>query len=444
MSEFKEIPEIPFWKTITNLRQLIRNPIPRFVESFEAHGDIFGSKMINGQRIILTRNPDHIRQVLQRDHRSFIKSEVQTEILAERLGKGLLTAEGDYWLKQRRLIQPGFHRKRLAGLARIMCDETNLVLDGAPTGQVNIHQFTHALTLRIVMRALFSTGMTQEDIDFCGRVIHDAQQLFVTQVRQPYAKPFMKAFGVFRYADKRQEELDKIVYRIINDRREKGGSHDDLLDMLLESRYEDTGEGMNDKQLRDEILILFVAGHDTTALSVGWTLFLLAQHPEVLTAVQTELEVLGDRDVTLDDLPNLDLTDRVIKESMRLYPPAWMVDRVATQDVDLGGHSIKEGDNVLASIYAVHRHPDYWQNPDSFDPDRWLPNAPKRPAFAYLPFGGGPRLCIGNHFATMEMHIALAQFLRRFTVKPITTDIELKPLITLHSRNPVLLNIEAR
>ncbi|HRI27975.1 MAG TPA: cytochrome P450 [Chitinophagales bacterium] len=452
MSTVKMPPKLPLWFALKNIRKNAQNPIPFFTNGIKMMGNIF-TTYLGTRRIIITNNPDYIQYVVQKNNKNYHKSPVVKEILGAELGYGLLTSDGDYWLKQRRLIQPGFYKQRLAELTGIMTDEIALYINELAeqikqNPQTEISKEMMGAAFRIVNKTLFSTGIDKEQMKRVDFIISNLQKYVVTQARQPYMVPWLKISGKVKYYKTLREEADSIIYDIINKRRNSGTNYNDLLDMLLNARYEDTGEGMTNQQLRDEAIILVVAGHETTANAMSWALYLLSQHPDVEQKVLKEANaVLGNHAAfTYDDLAKLNYTRQVIQEAMRLYPPAWVIDRMALEDDEVGGYLIPKGSIMLMYIYGTHRSPMFWKDPDTFNPDRFAKeNLKDLPNYAYFPFGGGPRLCIGNNFALMEMQILLAMLVKRFTFTLVPNQtIEPQPLVTLRPKYGIKMLLKER
>ncbi len=450
----KLLPSVPFYKSLLKLPKLIKNPKEVMMASVQEYGDTYSVRMSAGERAIITCNADYIQHILQRNNRNYSKSKAQLEGLGKYLGRGLLTSEGQYWLQQRRLIQPGFHRQRLAGLVNIILLEVNEFIANFDKynsknedGSVDIAEGMMKLTFMIVSKSLFSTGVSEQELNRIGYIIKTMQKHIVTRIRQPYLRPIHYILQKEKFYTNLMKEGDEILFRSINERKASQETHNDLLDMLMSVRYEDTGEGMTEQQLRDEVLILFVAGHETTGNALTWLWYLLAQHPEIEEKVIQEVNaVVGDEPLTFEKVMQLTYTKQVIQESMRLYPPAWAVDRVALDDDQLGDYQVAKGTIILSFIYGTHRNPNYWNNPDVFDPERFTKeNRKKRPSFAYLPFGGGPRLCIGNNFALMEMQIAVAQLIRHFKFELVEEQtIEAMPLVTLQPKYGIQMKVKRR
>lgn len=446
----KQPPQISWIKSMMAIPRLAHNPFPVLQENLKLHGPIYGASAPGG-KVIITHEPAYIQHVLQKNHRNYTKSDVQLKVLASQLGKGLLTIDGDHWLKQRRLIQPGFHRQKLAALVDIMNQESAAFVNewearGGAFKQEIVDEMMK-ITFRIVAKSLFSSGMEDEQLSRISQVIGELQYYIITQVRRPFLIPFWKLTGKVKKYDELHDEVHEVMVQLIKDRIDSGEQHDDLLDMLINSRYEDTGEAMSAEQIKDEGIIIFVAGHETTANAMSWMLYLLAQHPEVVDKVLAEIDsVLGGDNPDFARLPQLQYTQQVIQESMRMYPPAWAVDRVALGDDQLGEYHIPKGSILLLYIHGAHNNPQYWEGPERFDPDRFAPDKVKQQTkYSYLPFGGGPRLCIGNNFAMMEMKVLLVHLLRKFKFELLPDQkIEMMPMVTLRPRHGIKFTISPR
>jgi cytochrome P450 len=367
--------------------------------------------------VYFLNHPSLIEQVLVSQSQNFAKDKV---IQNSRwfLGEGLLTSEGSGWLRQRRLSQPAFHRERMASYGQTMAAYTEDMLATWQDGEVrDIHQEMMQLTMRIVAKVLFSVEVKADTERVAGALNILMRHTSGGRMILPPALRHIPVPAMIR-VKRAVRELDEIVDRIIRQRRASGEDTGDLLSMLMAARDED-GSGMTDRQLRDEILTFLLAGHETTAVSLSWTWYLLSQHPQVEQKLREEwTQVLGGRAPRLEDLPRLPYTDKVVKESMRLYPPAWSLARTVTKEVELGGYRLPVGANVVMSQWILHRDPRFFEQPEQFNPDRWTAEAAQRlPRFAYFPFGGGPRLCIGASFAMMEANLLLAAIAQRFQLR---------------------------
>jgi cytochrome P450 len=390
----------------------------------------------------LISHPSGVKRVLQENNKNYTKDVLDYNLLKAALGNGLLTNEGDSWLTQRRLMQPAFHRQRLAGFGEMMVDNTARMLDDRwkraehKSRPVDVSVEMHHLTLQIVGMALFGRDMGGE-VDQVGDALTRSQRRMTEQFYMPFVPWWVPTPGHLDFHDGIRK-LDEVVYKVIVERREHKGEHHDLLDMLLTARDADTGQGMDDKQVRDEVLTLMLAGHETTANALTWTWYLLSKNPGAARKMREELDrVLGGRLPTVGDLPNLTYTRMVLDEAMRLFPPAYAITRRAVEEDEIQGYAIPAGATVMVSPYVTHRLPAFWENPEGFDPERFAPERDKtRHPYAYFPFGGGPRLCIGNNFALMEGVLILATIGRRYRLDLVPGHpVEVEPLITLRAKH---------
>jgi len=407
------------------------------------YGDIVGIRVVNFRNIFIN-HPDLIEEVLVGHPRRYVKGRV---LRANRhvFGEGLLTSEGDFWLRQRRLVQPSFHRARINAYADTMVQYTQQMLESWRGGEErDVHQEMMRLTLRIVAKTLFDADVAS-DAQEVGKSLELLLELGANFRRTLFVPHWVPTPTNLRI--KREiAYIESILYRIIGERRASGRDTGDLLSMLLRAQDED-GSRMTDKQLRDETLTLFLAGHETTAASLSWTWWLLAQNSRVEAKLHAELDqVLGGRAPSLDDLPRLPYTANVITESMRLYPPAWGLARVVVEDHELGGYPVRKGMGVAMAQWVVHRDPRWYDAPEEFRPERWEDDLLKRiPRFAYFPFGGGPRQCIGNSFAVMEATLILATVAQKYRLRLVPNH-PVVPLasITLRPRHGVRVILEER
>lgn len=424
-----------------HLSEMRRDLLGFYLRSAREHGDCitlrFGLK-----RIFFVNHPALIEQVLH--SRNFTKHYAlrMNRLL---LGNGLLTSEGDFWLRQRRLIQPVFQRERILSYAPDMTAYTERQIDAWRDGDVrDLHTEMRQLTLAIAAKTLFGADVTGQS-EAVGRALHDAMgtftQRFFRVIRIPERVPtpgnlrIRKAIG----------RLDDILYGIIHQRRAQG-EQKDLLSILLHARHDHDGSGMTDQQLRDEAMTLFLAGHETTALALSWGWYLLAQHPEVVEKLDAELrQVLGGRTPTVADLPNLPYTEMIVQEVMRLYPPAYAIGRQAIEPCTIDGYPVPAAGTILMSQWVVHRDPRYFDDPERFYPERWADGLAKRlPRYAYFPFGGGQRVCIGNTFALMELPLVLATIAQRFRFSlPPGPPVLPRPQLTLQPNRPIQLRLHA-
>ncbi len=413
------LPPGPKGKPFFGVFPQFRKDPPRYLLSVaRQYGDVAYFTM-GSQKFYLLNRPEYVQDVLVTHNSKFQKSRImqRSKIL---LGEGLLTSEGQQHLRQRRLVQPAFHRQRIAGYAAAMVECAGRTTARWTSGETrDISEEMMRLTLAIVAQTLFAAEV-EEDADEIGRAMTDVLGMFdmmlipFTEFLQKMPLPSMRRF------ERARSFLDRKIYSIINERRESGGDRGDLLSMLLLAQDEQgDGGSMTDTQVRDEALTLFMAGHETTANALTWTWYLLSQNPDVERRLNEELDsVLAGGSPTFDDLPQLTYTEMVFAESMRLYPPAWTLSRLAMQDHDIGGYSMPAGSLCLLSPYVMHRNAEFFPDPDRFDPERWTPEAKHaRPKFSYFPFGGGPRICIGERFAWTEGILLLAAIGQRWRMR---------------------------
>ncbi|OUJ71249.1 hypothetical protein BXP70_22085 [Hymenobacter crusticola] len=430
------------------------NPIPILNSYLNTYGDTLIMYIGGVRPTLLTRDPGLVQHILQKNHRNYPKSELSHGI-ARYLGHGLLTSEGSYWLQQRRLIQPGFHRQRVAGLVELMQAEINeclkplkrqLAQEGGST-EVEVHRLMTTTAFRIIARSTFSTNLDNAKLERMSALLTAIQAFYVRSIRQPYLRPWLALRNQFRQHDELATELREMVRSYVRQRQQTDDSYDDLLQMLLDVRYEDTGAPMTEEQVVDEALILLVAGHETSANALSWMWYLLAQHPSVVAQMRADMtQVLCDRSAAFADLPNLGYSLQIVQETMRLYPPAWIVDRVAQEDDSYNGIRLPKGTMISAYLLGIHHAPSLWEDAEAFRPERFAPEQMKQqPPYAYIPFGGGPRLCIGNQFALTEMQLVLLEMLRRFDIDWVEQPpIQLQPLITLRPRQEIRLRFRSR
>ncbi|MEM9338709.1 MAG: cytochrome P450 [Bacteroidota bacterium] len=425
---------VPPTTSISQLPKVLSNPIPVIEENLKKYGDPYGVRMGDGKISIVSTNPSIVQHVLQKKHRNYSKSDIQTEKIATFIGKGLLTLDGQEWLRQRKLIQPGFHKKKIDSIKEkmehaIVVFYENLLKDTSEHSPIDIHEKMMQLAFKIVSYSLFGDSVTPEQMQRLRHAIEVAQVVVTKLIRLPFLSWWYEWSGIKSRALKLVNESCKDLLSIIHQRR-KEGEKGDLLDMLLEARYEDTGTCMSDQQLIFELMILFVAGHETTANSLSWTFYSLARHPDVLKKLRNEISS-----------GNTAYTRQVINESMRLFPPAWFTDRLALVSDEIEGIHIPKNSLMINYIYGLHRNQSTWERADKFDPDRFEEGKHIIP-YSFLPFGGGPRSCIGMQFAMMEMELAVYHFVSRFQFELVNQkEVSLKPLVTLRPKGPINMKV---
>jgi cytochrome P450 len=423
-----------FLQSLVQTYKQVKNPIGTISNSMKRFDGTY-SVNLGTRRIIATQDPAFIDYVLRANHKNYYKSPLLTEQLGRFLGNGLLTSNGEYWLKQRRLIQPGFHSDKIHALYTIIGRTVNDFLKNMPTGAaVDVYPLMNTLAFEIVINTLFNIDVPAESRNEISTFINDTQDFVVKDIRQPYKSWWFELSGEVKKNHKKSQSARNVIRHIIQERKHSNQKFNDLLDMLLDARYEDNGDPMNEEQIIDEIMILIIAGHETTGNALSWALYLLATHPAELDKLKQTTKGLP-----LNDCVQHDRLAAVIKETMRLYPPAWVSDRVALQDDAYGDFLIRKDTIVLLYYYGLHRDEKHWHNPLAFTPDRFLKsNIDKEKAKAYFPFGGGPRLCIGNNFAMAEMAIFLQAIVQQFDVTFTSQTPKLNPLITLRPDRVIL------
>ncbi len=417
---------------------MVREPLEVMMDSFTKFGDTYTIYAGGKTKTIMTKDAEFIQYVLQKHHKNYKKSKIASETLAKYTGKGLLTSDGEYWLRQRRLIQPGFHLDKIKALYEIMANTIEEFLKTFPTGEaVDVYPLMNKAAFKIVINSLFEIQFGQEKEEALADAVSAVQNFIVKEVRQPYKNWWFKLSGITKNHVQKARHARDIIKEVIQERQQSGETCNDLLDMLLSTRYEDTGKPMSIEHLVDELFILIVAGHETTANALSWTLYLLSNHPELLNEV-TEHSKEND----LSSIVKNEHLLAVINESMRLYPPAWISDRVSLADDAFKSFSFPKDTPIMVVFYALHRDPKFWPEPNVFNPSRFLKdNLTKEQTKAFFPFGAGPRLCIGNNFAMAEMAIFLQKFIHQFQVGKTSQIPRKLPLVTLRP-DEVLLNIQ--
>lgn len=405
-------------------------------ELVDTYGDIVHFKLLRSDYYLLN-HPDDIEEAIARQAGIMLRDEY-IGVLERTLGKGLLTSDGDLWRRQRKLMSQAFTPKRIRDYGDAMVAVTSRGLHASDGQVINLHAEMNRITMEVVAAVLFGAAITAEQTTKVGEAMHTLNEFYANSPEAMLMLPRWVPTPLNRRMNAAVEVLDSVVYSIIGQRRRSGERRDDLLDTLL-AALDDAGAGMSDRQLRDEVTTLFLAGHETTSLALAHTIYLLATHPEIERRLVAELdEVLAGRLPTVEDTKALRYTRQVLDESMRLYPPAWTTGREVARDVEIRGYRIPQGSQLLMSQWVVHRDARFFPDPEAFDPDRWLPETAKKlPRYAYFPFGGGPRVCIGNHFAMLEATLVLAVLMQRhhFEVLPGQT-LAFNPSVTLRQKGP--------
>ena len=410
------------------------------------YGDVVPVRL-GPRRAILIYHPDAIEEVLVARSRDFVKSP-GVRLLRPLLGDGLLLSEGDHWRRQRRLVQPAFHRQRVAAYGEVMTAYTERRLAHWSDGQVfDVHPEMMALTQAIVAKTLFDADVADE-ADSVARASRVLMEEFGARLRMVLRLPHWVPTPANLKSARAVRRLDRLVYRIIAERRRSGEDRGDLLSILLDAQDADDGARMTDKQVRDEVMTLFMAGHETTGVALSWTWYLLAGHPDVEARLAGELRaVLGGRAPTVSDLPKLTYAERVVTESMRLYPPAYGLGRQAARPTEVAGYPVAQGVVVIIPTWVVHRDARWFEEPETFRPERWGADGQARRLshYTYFPFGGGPRQCIGNGFAMMEAILILATIAQRFRLSLVAGQrVTPTPYVTLRPEPGVRMRLVGR
>ncbi len=432
----RPIPAVSRLRSLADSPALAANPIRVLSQYNQQLGDTFCFYLGGIKEAIVTTNAAVIQHVLKTNADNYHKSEIQVKRMGHFLGKGLLTTEGEAWRTQRRLIQKGFAPKQLDALTAIMqnsLDESFLGFDReTKTGPVDIYPHLMKMTFAMVARSLFGAKLKDEDIQAVSHTICTVQEFIVRQTLQPYLNPWFELTGELRRHEEMRARADAILMEYIKTRRQQAPGSD-LLQTLMDARYTD-GEGMSDELVLSESMQLLVAGHETSSNGISWILYLLSQHPETLARIGEEFHtVLGDAPISFSHVPRLEFATQVIQESLRLYPPFWMIDRMAVADDRVGDTFIPAGSTVIVYVYGAHHAERSWPNPEAFNPERFTKaNQKLLTPFTHLPFGGGPRGCIGSHYAMLQILMILSDLLRRY-------DFELTPGQAIDPRAMVIL-----
>lgn len=442
----RKIEQIPALTFLSKSLEIYKDPLPFHRENFQKYGNTFKLSPKPGLMIHFTCDEKLTQHILQKNQKNFHKSSLQTDDLGKYIGHGLLTENGEKWKANRKLIQPAFYKKSIALLMQTMDVVINEELDRIEVDKItDVYSICNDLAFKVVARSLFDLNDIDDldkKINRLQEITEHAQKMLIKELRIPWMKwyfdrEWLSGQNSIPHALSEIEEARNLLLAIIKNRRLSDKEPGDLLDMLLHSTYED-GSYMKDDQLVDEILVLFIAGHETTANALSFATQLLAHHPE--TIIKARLE-LGDLDVEnlLPGLMKMPYLKQCVEETLRLYPPAYVTDRVALESDRCEDIVIEKGSIWLISFYEMHRRKDLWDAPDQFDPDRFMSDKAKKYREFYFPFGAGPRMCVGNNFAMFEMILVLARMLERFDIKPVNDVIEYHPLITLKPKNAQLI-----
>lgn len=421
------------YQSLRGTKNFIKDPIKAVSRSMELFSGTFSSALGITHRVIVTQNPEFIHHVLKDNHRGYNKSPLATDRASKFMGNGILFSNGEYWLKQRRMIQPAFHREKLQGLNDIIISTMNESLAGFPVGNgVDICPFMQTMTFNVLIRSLFNIPIPAETVDEIMELFTHIQEFLIKD-----ATGISKLFYLITRADKitlqKSMRIREIIRDIIRQRRAQQEENSDLLHMLLSSTYEDTGEGMSEEQIIDEIMILIFAGHETTANTLSWLLYLLASNEPVLQKLTDSLAGTSIQDVMTNEYLRA-----TIHEGMRLYPAAWMTERVAIEDDKLGEYTFPKGTIIISYLFGLHRDQHFWKNAQAFEPQRFIDDPGAARSKNFYPFGAGPRMCVGNNYAMAEMSFFLFSFLKQFHLQPTGQVPEMKARITLKPDKVIL------
>jgi cytochrome P450 len=435
----QSVPAVSRSRSFLDSRAMARNPVRVLTKYTQLHGNTFRFYFGGIKEAIVTTDPAVIQHVLKTNSENYHKSEIQKKRMGHFLGKGLLTTEGEAWRTQRRLIQTGFERKQLEVLSSIMQDSLADSLRDfdrqARFGPVDIYPLMMKITFAMVGRSLFGARLKEEDIDLISLAISTVQEFMVRQTIQPYLNPWFAVSGELRKHWDLRSRAFGVLDEYLQRRRKETPGHD-LLQILMDARYSD-GHGMPDDLILSESMQLLVAGHETSSNALSWLLYLLSTRPDCVERIRREFDsVLGERSMSYSDVPKFEFTTQAIMEALRLYPPFWMVDRMALADDRVGDIAIPQGSTVVVFIYGAHHSPQYWENPESFDEERFAKvNDKQHTPFTHLPFGAGPRGCIGGNYAMLQILMILSVLLRKY-------DFRLVPGQTIEARPMVILRPE--
>jgi cytochrome P450 len=436
MTSGRAIPVVSRFRSFADSRAMFQNPVQVLSSYNETFGDTFRLYLGGLKEAIVTIDPAVIQHVLKTNAENYQKSEIQVKRMGHFLGKGLLTTHGEAWRTQRRLIQKGFDRAQLEALSSIMQDSLADSLRDfdreARRAPVDIYPQLMKITFAMVARSLFGARLKDENIDLVSHTICTVQEFIVRQTLQPYLNPWFAVSGELRRHEDMRTRADAVLLEYIKKRRDEPPGHD-LLQTLMDARYSD-GQGMSNELILSESMQLLVAGHETSSNALSWLFYLLSSRPDCLERVRQEFDsVLGEAPLGYADVPKFEFTTRVINEGLRLYPPFWMIDRMAIADDRAGDLAIPSGSTVIVYVYGAHHAPRYWQNPENFDTERFTrANDKLRTPFTFLPFGGGPRGCIGGNYAMLQILMILSDLLRKY-------DFQLAPGQTIEARPMVIL-----
>ena len=414
----------------------IKDPLSYVTSEMEKFSGTYSGFMPGKGRVIVTRDSDFVHYVLRENHTNYQKARLDTDLVARQLGTSLLFVNGDDWRRQRRLIQPAFHHAGIHQLFETVTKTVNAYVANIPQGkQIDVYPLMRELSFSVLINSLFNIDMSRQMTDDLCRAFVALQAFMAKDVLQPFRRVLYPLTGEEKKLAKQWDGIRVMLKGIIAQRRADKTEHNDLLNMLLNARYEDTGEGMSEEQLISELLILLFAGHETTGSTLSWLLYLIASNQQVCEKLKA---TIGKTDML--DSPRESYINAIINEGMRLYPSVWINERVAIKDDQFGGFTFPAGTSILTYIYGMHRYEGYWEHASTFNPERFLTpeGVIDKNVKNYLPFGAGPRMCVGNNFAMAEMAFVLYAIFKTFHITTAGTTPVAWPLLTLRPREVML------
>ncbi len=425
-------------QTTMKTKEFLDHPINFINKSMEKFGDTY-TATVGKDKLILTKDPEFIHHILRENHRNYTRSDITAKRGAQFFGKGLLFSTGEYWLRQRRLIQPAFHRNKIKGLYQNIQKTIEDYLANIPTGDaVDVFPIMHDLSFRVLIKSLFDIELSKEVMSELNEIFEDLSDFLMKDVNMPIRKLFYPFTGEERKHLKKAKRLREIILNIINERKSSTEEFTDILDMLIHSKYEDTGEQMTEEQLVDEVQILISAGHETTGNTLSWLMYNLSANPSVQQKLIDTID-----NATIDEVMEMDYLKACINESMRLFTTSWTSERVAMVDDNFKDYAYPKGTVVVPYFFGLHRDENLWEDALHFKPERFITDKKLSKSKKYFPFGAGPRMCIGNSFALAEISYFLFSFFKSFTTENTTATPKLIPLLTLKPDN-VIVKIKRR
>jgi cytochrome P450 len=444
-ANLKRIPGPRGLPVLGMMPEMVSDMLGLFTNTTREYGGIAQFKLLNKSYLLVT-NPDYVKYILQDNYKNYIRGK-SVETGRVLLGNGLPLIDGEFWLRERRMLQPAFHRERLGKLTNTVTNVIDTFMqdwDGKVKNNqpLDLDDEMMRLTLTVIIKSMFSAKI-DDKIHSLSHAFNVASKFMLWRSQQMWAPPLSVPIPRNVEYNRALKILNDTIYPLITESRKN--PKDDLLGMMLETRDADTGEGMTDRQARDEVVTIFFAGHETTAATMAWAFYLLSEHPEIEERMRAEVKkILNGRLPTFTDLPKFVYMQQAINEVLRLYPAAYLFAREALVDDTIDGYSVPANTLIFISPFVTHRDPKYWPDPERFDPDRFMPDqAASRPRHVYFPFGEGPHVCIGNNFAVMEMQLILAMALQRFRLRLIPNHpIAFKPEATLRPKYGMKMTIE--